>query len=186
MSEQGENLTTSIHSTPVESTPSPSSAAPNASPSQKRKRTSVVWNSFEEGKDAKGEKIATCQHCHNSLKASSKNETKHLHEHLARCVKRNNTDLRQQLLKAGKTSDGKVQFGNFTFDQDVSRNELANAIILHEYPLSIVDHYGFQKFIATLQPLFKMVSRNTIKSDVLKIYDVEKKKNIYVVEKIEQ
>ncbi|GFZ16903.1 hypothetical protein Acr_26g0001730 [Actinidia rufa] len=71
MSEQGENLTSSIPSTPVESTPTPSSAAPNSSPSQKRKRTSVVWQSFEEGKDAKGEKIAICQHCNRSLKASS-------------------------------------------------------------------------------------------------------------------
>ena len=80
--------------------------------------------------------------------------------------------------------DGKVQFENFTFEQDVSRNELANAIILHEYPLSIVDHYGFRKFIATLQPLFKMVSRNTIKSDVLKIYDVEKKKTYMLLEQL--
>ena len=94
------------------------------------------------------------------------------------------TDIRQQLLKARKTLDEKVQFENFTFDQDVSRNELANAIILHEYSLSIVDHYGFRKFIATLQPLFKMVSRNTIKSDVLKIYDVEKKKTYTLLEKL--
>ena len=38
MSEQGENLTSSIPSTPVESTtPTPSSTIPNASPSQKKK-----------------------------------------------------------------------------------------------------------------------------------------------------
>ncbi|XP_070014146.1 uncharacterized protein LOC142175979 [Nicotiana tabacum] len=36
------------------------------------------------------------------------------------------------------------------FDQDVSRRELAHAIILHEYPLSIVDHVGFRKFVASL------------------------------------
>ena len=154
MSEQGENITSSIPSTPVDSTPTPSSAAPNASPSQKRKRTSIVWNSFEEGKDAKGEKIAICQHCNRSLKASSKNGTKHLHEHLRRCVKRDNTDLRQQLLKAGKTLDGKVQFENFTFDQDVSRNEVANAIILHECPLSIVDQEVYCYLTTIIQDSF--------------------------------
>ena len=30
--------------------------------------------------------------------------------------------------------------------------------------------------MASLQPMFKMVSRNTIKSDTFKIYDVEKEK----------
>ena len=33
----------------------------------------------------------------------------------------------------------------YHFNQNVSRNELACMIILHEYPLSIVDHIGFRK-----------------------------------------
>ena len=84
----------------------------------------------------------------------------------------------------GRKSDGKFQFGNFTFDQDVSRHELASAIILHEYPISIVDHVGFRKFISTLQPLFKMVCRNTIKDDVMKIYNLEKDKLQKVLQKL--
>ncbi|MCE2055063.1 hypothetical protein HAX54_041873, partial [Datura stramonium] len=36
------------------------------------------------------------------------------------------------------------------FDEDVSRRELTHAIILHEYPLSNVDHVGFRKLIASL------------------------------------
>ena len=47
-------------------------------------------------------------------------------------------------------------------------------IVLHKYPLTMVDHVGFRKYSNTLQPLFKMVSRNTIKYDILKIYDYEK------------
>ena len=34
------------------------------------------------------------------------------------------------------------------------------------------------KYSNTLQPLFKMVSRNTIKNDILKIYDYEKSKTM--------
>jgi hypothetical protein len=49
------------------------------------------------------------------------------------------------------------------FDQEIARKELALMICLHEYPLSMVDHVGFRKFCTTLQPLFKAVSRNTIK-----------------------
>ncbi|KAJ0098135.1 hypothetical protein Patl1_28630 [Pistacia atlantica] len=56
-------------------------------------------------------------------------------------------------------------------------------IILHEYPLNMVDHYGFRKFCNTIQPLFKVVSRNTIKADILKIYDVEKHKTMKLLNK---
>ncbi|RVW95526.1 putative AC transposase [Vitis vinifera] len=80
---------------------------------------------------------------------------------------------------------GKVQIGGFTFDQDISREKLACAIILHEYPLSIVEHAGFRDFASSLQPLFKMVSRNTIKDDIMKIYEFEKGKMSSYLEKLE-
>ncbi len=51
----------------------------------------------------------------------------------------------------------------YTFDPQIARRELAAMIILHKYPLSIVDHIGFQRFVTALQPLFKMVTRNTIR-----------------------
>jgi hypothetical protein len=47
-------------------------------------------------------------------------------------------------------------------------------IAIHEYPLSMVDHAGFRRFCATLQPLFKLVSRNTIKKDILNMYEVQR------------
>ncbi|RVW73150.1 putative AC transposase [Vitis vinifera] len=65
------------------------------------------------------------------------------------------------------------------------REKLASAIILHEYPLSIVDHVGFRDFATSLQPLFKMVSCNTIKGDIMKIYEVEKDKMISYLEKLQ-
>ena len=56
-------------------------------------------------------------------------------------------------------------------------------IIMHEYPLSIVEHVAFRKFCSGLQPLFKMVSRNTEKSDILKIYKFEKSKIMNLLKK---
>jgi hypothetical protein len=41
-------------------------------------------------------------------------------------------------------------------------------------PLSIVDHVGLRRVFVALQPLFKVPSRNTIKKEVLKVYDFEK------------
>ena len=65
------------------------------------------------------------------------------------------------------------------FDQNVSRNELARMIILHEYPLSIVDHIGFRKYSTSLQPLFRMVS----KKDILSIYEKEREKSKHEIDK---
>ena len=69
-----------------------------------------------------------------------------------------------------------MSLNTYQFDQNIVRNNLARMIIQHEYPLSIVDHIGFREFVKSLQPLFKLISRNTLKSDILKIYDNERKK----------
>ncbi|CAN6579011.1 unnamed protein product [Malus baccata var. baccata] len=55
-------------------------------------------------------------------------------------------------------------------------------IILHEYPLSMVEHVGFRNFMSVVQPLFKVVLRNTIKSDILKIYDYERLKTMQLLD----
>jgi hypothetical protein len=73
-----------------------------------------------------------------------------------------------------KTQDGSVLVEKYVFDQGVARKELALMICIHEYPLSIVDHVGFRRFCAALQPLFKVVSRNTIRKDILDMYQVQK------------
>ncbi|KAK2634576.1 hypothetical protein Ddye_029368, partial [Dipteronia dyeriana] len=56
-------------------------------------------------------------------------------------------------------------------------------VILHEYPLSMVEHSGFHRFMGTAQPLFKIPSRNTLKSDILQIYDYERGKLKGLLEK---
>uniref|UniRef100_A0A3Q7GAI1 HAT C-terminal dimerisation domain-containing protein n=1 Tax=Solanum lycopersicum TaxID=4081 RepID=A0A3Q7GAI1_SOLLC len=48
-------------------------------------------------------------------------------------------------------------------DQDVSRKQLSHAIILHNYPLFIVDHVEFRNFVTSLQPMFKMLKSKTAK-----------------------
>ncbi|KAJ0103680.1 hypothetical protein Patl1_05464 [Pistacia atlantica] len=63
-------------------------------------------------------------------------------------------------------------------DQELVRKDLPMMIVLHEYPLSMVDHYGFKRFCNSMQPLFKVVSKNTIKKDIFKMYDVEKEKTM--------
>ncbi|KAL8469703.1 hypothetical protein ACS0TY_032517 [Phlomoides rotata] len=53
---------------------------------------------------------------------------------------------------------------------------MASMIILYEYPLNMVEHFGFRRFVTALQPLCKVVSRNTVKSGIMKNYDFDRDK----------
>ena len=137
------------------------------------KRRSKVWKHFKT-KRVMGKMKAECLYCHKILGGESKNGTSHLQKHFDICPLRKTRDIRQSILNTTRGGDGKTHVGVYTFDQEAARTSLGKMIILHEYPLSIVDHYGFKGFCNTLQPLFKVVSRNTIKADILKIYEHEK------------
>ncbi|XP_057760170.1 zinc finger BED domain-containing protein DAYSLEEPER-like [Arachis stenosperma] len=87
-------------------------------------------------------------------------------------------------MKTTPTTSGEtVVVGAHTFDHENARKELSVMVCLHEYPLSIVDHIGFRRFCNALQPLFKVITRNTLKSDILKLYNDERSKTMNVLER---
>ncbi|CAN1760634.1 Putative AC9 transposase [Linum perenne] len=45
---------------------------------------------------------------------------------------------------------------------------------LKNFSLSIVDHIGLKRYSCSLQPLFKVPCRNTIKKEILTLYEVTK------------
>lgn len=147
----------------------------------KRRRTSDVWKDFTEV-EIGGVVRAKCNYCSKKLSALSKNGTNHLRLHLNSCVQKkiklNGKTMAQASLRFGKTDIGTVSVENYTFDQDIARKELGSMIVLHEYPLSMVDHVGFRRFVGALQPLFKIGTRNTIRSDIMAQYEFERKKAI--------
>ncbi|KAH9794197.1 BED-type domain-containing protein [Citrus sinensis] len=59
---------------------------------------------------------------------------------------------------------------------------MARAIVMHEYPLSIVKHQGLRDVMSSLNQLWKPVSRNTIKNEILDMYECERAKYISVLE----
>lgn len=147
----------------------------------KRKLTSIVWKDFKKVKIC-GKVKAQCLHCHKRLGGKSSNGTRHLHDHLKICTLKKikmagqNKTLAQSSLRFNSQEGGKISVEKYTFDPQIARRELAAMIVLHEYPLSIVDHIGFQRFVTALQPLFKMVTRNTIRKDIMDYYMEENKK----------
>ncbi|KAK9031747.1 hypothetical protein V6N11_056037 [Hibiscus sabdariffa] len=62
------------------------------------------------------------------------------------------------------------------FDQERSRLDLARMIILHGYPLTMVDHVGFNVFVRNLQPLFDVALNNAIEVSCMEIYGKERQK----------
>lgn len=148
------------------------------------KLRSSVWQHFNR-LQVNGEWKAKCHYCFKLLGGNTRNGTKHLHCHLQRCKRKGVTDLRQTILTNNLSKGNGKELKVGMFDQENSRTELAKMIIMHEYPLSMVEHLGFRRFANSLQPLFKVPSRNTIKSDILKIYDFEKVKTMKLLEKNE-
>lgn len=69
-----------------------------------------------------------------------------------------------------------INLGSVKFDQERSRLDLARMIMLHGYPISMVEHFGFNIFAKNLQPLFEVSSNNAIELDCLTIYCKEKQK----------
>ncbi|XP_022714593.1 zinc finger BED domain-containing protein RICESLEEPER 1-like [Durio zibethinus] len=166
--------TSTSHQSPIQQTPIPTSDENTTLSLSVTNHGAKVDDSGYNSSKLKSEK---------KLGGASKNGTSHLREHSDRCSKRFQMDIRQQVLVANQRKvDGKVTLKNLSFDQNVTRRELANMIIMHEYPLSMVDHVQFRKYSYSLQPLFAMPSRNTIKSDILKIFKEEKAKIISKLE----
>ena len=62
---------------------------------------------------------------------------------------------------------------------------IAKMIVLHELPLSFVEYIGFYELLKFLQPLIETISRNTIKVEFLKLYDIEKTKAMSILEACE-
>ncbi|KAA1119795.1 hypothetical protein PGT21_050284 [Puccinia graminis f. sp. tritici] len=131
---------------------------------KKRKTTSEVWTHFKQY--GSGDKLtAVCCSCQAPLTGKSASGTTHLWRHLERCSNFKNK-TKQALLKttAGTTT-------NWSFSQEESRKLLAKMVIAHEQPFTLVDNPLFQKFLASLQPKFRLFSSTTLRSDVMKLYE---------------
>ena len=142
---------------------------------------SIVWEHFEKKKINGIDKVV-CNYCKNALVARSTDGTKHLHDHLKTCqVKKETeaTEFRPAKKAAGEKGKTAVETH---FDPDITRRKMARAIVMHEYPLSIVEHQGLRDVMSSLNQLWKPVSRNTIKKDILDMYECERAKYISLLE----
>ncbi|CAL9768517.1 unnamed protein product [Musa acuminata subsp. burmannicoides] len=154
---------------------------------RRRRKKSSVWEHFTIEEVSGGCTRACCKLCKQTFAYSSGSKiagTSHLKRHIAlgSCPKikyQNKLALASVAKSDGDTPDPpkrRYRTSGFSsvFDQDQSYVNLARMIIVHEYPLDMVEHPAFVAFVQSLQPQFKMVDVSTIEGEVLSLYQKEK------------
>lgn len=167
---------------------------------KRRKKKSIVWEHFTIETVGAGCRRACCKQCKQSFAYSTGSKvagTSHLKRHIAKgtCPVVLRNQEKNQLspysstpLKMSSFSEtpkrryrtASVPFLNF--DADRCRHEIARMIIMHDYPLHMVEHPGFVAFVQNLQPRFDMVSFNTVQGDCVATYLREKQSIQKVIE----
>src|SRR4051812_35575424 len=125
-------------------------------PSSKRAKTSTAWECFEKFVDDEGLPKAKCKNCNKIYMARDGGGTSNLKKHAAICVGRGNGSSYPPL------------------NQEMYREIISEVIVRHNYPFSFVEHEGIVKLLGFLHPDVKSMTRNTAKSDVLKVFRKEK------------
>ena len=71
------------------------------------------------------------------------------------CPRRNQIEITHysKKLKTVEDDQGNVKVETYSFDPDVTRGLIARMIIMHEYPLSCVEHEWFRKVLSYLNPM---------------------------------
>ncbi|XP_052155762.1 zinc finger BED domain-containing protein RICESLEEPER 2-like [Oryza glaberrima] len=160
---------------------------------RRRRKKSLVWEHFTIEAVSGGATRACCKLCKQTFAYSSGSKiagTSHLKRHitLGSCPKIKNQEHKLALTPAGGTDndgEGTVErpskrryrytgYANAAFDQDRSCSYLAKMIILHDYPLHIVQQPAFTTFIDSLQPRFRVVDVETMEGEVYAVYQKEK------------
>ena len=114
---------------------------------------------------------AKCIHCHRHLSGKQDIGTSHLKKNLERCKVRSKVNEMVDRLQNSATPVDRDILEDWIYDYDLARKALVRMIVLHELPFSIVDYEGFREFVYHLNPIFKMVSRTTIRSDCIETFE---------------
>lgn len=192
-SKRGRSPSTRIASSPLEERANSSTRSPSilGSPSpvttpfggskinhphvrKTRRLTSAVWRDFKPIYRHKILVKAQCKHYHEVFQAGRDVGTSGVRRHLAACEKRSDLHLYVEKMKSSVSSPDASMLKQWNFNQETSRDLLARMIVMHELPFSIVEYSGFRDFVKSLNPLFKNVSRNTIKDECMKHYNLER------------
>ncbi|KAH9707912.1 BED-type domain-containing protein [Citrus sinensis] len=124
---------------------------------------------------------AKCNHCGMFLSYGS--GTSHLNRHTRQIHGFNQPTIEEVF--ENKQHLVKIESGELgiqKFDPFVARQKLTTIVFKHELPLRFVEYEAFRDFVDYCNPLVKHMSRNTLKSEIFEIYNVEKGKAMNLLE----
>ena len=161
-------------------------------PKSRGRPTSKVWIHFDQvtRKGQTKPDRAKCKYCKKIYKWSSGNGTSTLKKHMVSCQKNpENQNLKKQKTLASFVQvkgDAEGGLGLWKFDQKACRDALARMCLMDELPFRFVEREGFRAFCRVLQPLFKLITRNTLAKDCVDLYAIEKTKMRNLLKKSNQ
>ncbi|XP_020227599.1 zinc finger BED domain-containing protein DAYSLEEPER [Cajanus cajan] len=155
----------------------------------RRRKKSTVWEHFTVKSDGPGCAKAYCKKCKKSfayLKDSKQAGTSHLKRHISLgiCQKNQQTPCSKTDVSPPKKRPRAKPCLAISFDQERCNSNIAKMIILHDYPLHIVEHQGFIDFVRTLQPQFNPLSFNAIQGNCVGMYLREKQNLLNLIDGI--
>jgi hypothetical protein len=115
-----------------------------------------------------------CKHSDKKISAKHGARSSALLKHLDRCKKRDVALKIVQGLNLPLCSPDGRRLKNWIFDPVIARKELSQMIALHGLPFILVEYDGFRKFVASLNPMFKEISRETCRNDCIKEFKEQK------------
>ncbi|KAJ8755580.1 hypothetical protein K2173_022159 [Erythroxylum novogranatense] len=173
-------------------------STPEIQPNKRRKKKSIVWEHFTIETVSPGCRRACCKQCKQSFAYSTGSKvagTSHLKRHIAKgtclsLLRSRGSPMVPYTPGTGGNDSSEPPKRRYRspsipyipFDSDRCRHEIARMIIMHDYPLHMVEHSGFVTFVQNLQPQFDMVSFNTVQGDCVATYLREKQNVMKFVE----
>ncbi|CAH8360477.1 unnamed protein product [Eruca vesicaria subsp. sativa] len=152
---------------------------------RRRRKKSMVWEHFTIETTSPGSSKACCKHCRKSFAYITGQKlagTSHLKRHIQLGICPMSPETHPQLTQVSETKDAprKRQRASAAaatpLDQDRCYSEMAKMMIMHEYPLHMVEHCGFTGFVNALRPQLSMPSFHAIHADCVAMYLSEKQK----------
>ncbi|GKC29272.1 zinc finger BED domain-containing protein RICESLEEPER 2-like protein [Tanacetum coccineum] len=121
-----------------------------------RRQHSLVWSCFEKIEGATpADRTTGCHNCGANPGSGTRN-------------------LKRHMLKCFNIQEGEPPQKRTPLDQDMYREKMAIAIIKHNYPFSYVEHQATRQLHQFLHRDATPICRNSVKKDVLAIYEREK------------
>ena len=129
-------------------------------------RRSKVWEHFEpELVEVDGALKAVCRYCGMKM-ASGKSGTNSLRNHIKDSCRKISADDRQRFIATIQ----KQPAGPFTFNPQISRELMITWCIRAEVAFNKFEDPSFSPWMASLQPTFDCIGRQTIRNDCVRMY----------------